>query len=91
MTDANFDTNRTVLRRGPLADPRSHEMVLDAYAPDAPPRRDHRLPLRATEQLPGFGHDHHGGNVLRDEGEVYARKLIEAGVHVACVLQQHAS
>ena len=58
VTDANFDTESyRTFAEGPLADPRSHEMVLGCLCPGrAPPRRDHRLPpLRATpEQLAGL-------------------------------------
>ena len=53
------------LRRGPLADPRSHEMVLGCLCPGrAPPRRDHRLPVEGhagTARRASPGHDHHGG------------------------------
>jgi acetyl esterase len=62
----------------------------DHYAPDTDDRR-HRYaaPLQATvEQLRGLPPTliQTGENdVLRDEGEAYARRLDEAGVDVACV------
>jgi acetyl esterase len=62
----------------------------DRYAPD-PETRKHRYvaPLQATtEQLRGLPPTliQTGENdVLRDEGEAYARKLDEAGVDVTCV------
>jgi acetyl esterase len=62
----------------------------DHYAPDAETRR-HRYaaPLQATiEQLRGLPPtliQTAENDVLRDEGEAYARKLDEAGVDVTCV------
>jgi acetyl esterase len=62
----------------------------DHYAPDAETRR-HRYaaPLQATiEQLRGLPPtliQTAENDVLRDEGEAYARKLDEAGVEVTCV------
>jgi acetyl esterase len=62
----------------------------DHYAPDADDRR-HRYaaPLRATiEQLRGLPPtliQTAENDVLRDEGEAYARRLDEAGVDVTCV------
>jgi acetyl esterase len=62
----------------------------DHYAPDAETRR-HRYaaPLQATvEQLRGLPAtliQTAENDVLRDEGEAYARKLDEAGVDVTCV------
>jgi acetyl esterase len=62
----------------------------DHYAPDAETRK-HRYvaPLQATiEQLRGLPPtliQTAENDVLRDEGEAYARKLDEAGVDVACV------
>jgi acetyl esterase len=62
----------------------------DHYAPDAETRQ-HRYvaPLKATiEQLRGLPPtliQTAENDVLRDEGEAYARKLDEAGVDVTCV------
>jgi acetyl esterase/lipase len=62
----------------------------DHYAPDADDRR-HRYaaPMRATiEQLRGLPPTlilTAENDVLRDEGEAYARRLDEAGVDVTCV------
>jgi acetyl esterase len=62
----------------------------DHYAPDAETRR-HRYvaPLQATvDQLRGLPPtliQTAANDVLRDEGEAYARKLDEAGVDVTCV------
>jgi acetyl esterase/lipase len=62
----------------------------DHYAPDAEDRK-HRYaaPLHATiEQLRGLPPtliQTAENDVLRDEGEAYARKLDEAGVDVTCV------
>jgi acetyl esterase/lipase len=62
----------------------------DHYAPDAE-TREHRYvaPLKATvEQLRGLPPtliQTAENDVLRDEGEAYARKLDEAGVDVTCV------
>jgi acetyl esterase len=62
----------------------------DHYAPDAEDRR-HRYaaPLQATiEQLRGLPPtliQTAENDVLRDEGEAYARRLDEAGVDVTCV------
>jgi acetyl esterase len=62
----------------------------DHYAPDAETRR-HRYaaPLQATvEQLRGLPAtliQTAENDVLRDEGEAYARKLDQAGVDVTCV------
>jgi acetyl esterase/lipase len=62
----------------------------DHYAPD-PDTRQHRYiaPLRATtEQLRGLPPtliQTAENDVLRDEGEAYARRLDEAGVDVTCI------
>jgi acetyl esterase len=87
-TDAGFDTpSYGQFAGGPFLTRELMEWFWDHYAPDLEARREATAsPLRATaEQLRGLPpalvvtaeHD-----VLRDEGEAYARKLMEAGVEV---------
>jgi acetyl esterase len=62
----------------------------ERYAPDADTRKDRYVaPLRATtEQLRGLPPtliQTAENDVLRDEGEAYARRLDDAGVDVTCV------
>ena len=91
VTDANFDTESyRTFAEGPWLTREAMKWFWDAYAPDARRRGEITAsPLRATpEQLAGLPPAMiitAENDVLRDEGEAYARKLIEAGVHVACV------
>jgi acetyl esterase/lipase len=91
VTDASLDT--TTYQRyvdGPWATREAMRWFWDSYLPDQARRAEITAsPLRATaEQLRGLPpaliingeHD-----VLRDEGEAYARKLSEAGVPVTQV------
>lgn len=91
IVDAGFDTpSYKDCAAGPLLTPHVMKWYWSQYAPDAPTRlQAMAAPLRATaEQLKGLPTalvitaDH---DVLRDEGEAYARKLMDAGVEVvAC-------
>lgn len=91
VTDANFDTESyRTFAEGPWLTREAMKWFWDAYAPDARRRGEITAsPLRARpEQLAGLPPAMiitAENDVLRDEGEAYARKLIEAGVHVACV------
>ena len=91
VTDAHFDTESyRTFAEGPWLTREAMKWFWDAYAPDARRRGEITAsPLRATpEQLAGLPPAMiitAENDVLRDEGEAYARKLIEAGVHVACV------
>ncbi len=86
VTDANFDTpSYHEFASGYLLDRDTMEMFWDNYLPDAKARQEPTAsPLQASvDQLKGLPpalvitaeHD-----VLRDEGEAYAHKLMEAGV-----------
>jgi acetyl esterase len=91
VTDANFDTpsyheyeNGYFLTKGMM------QWFWDAYSPDLARRREiYASPLQATVQqlvgLPPALIQTAGNDVLRDEGEAYARKLDEAGVDVIAV------
>lgn len=91
VTDANFDTESYHdFADGPWLTREAMKWFWDAYAPDARRRGEPTAsPLRATtEQLAGLPPAMiitAENDVLRDEGEAYARRLIDAGVHVACV------
>jgi acetyl esterase len=91
VTDAGFDTpsyNR--FADGPWLTRRAMEWFWDAYLPDPAARKQPTAaPLNASlEQLAGLPEalvivDEN--DVLRDEGEAYARKLSDAGVRVTSV------
>jgi len=91
VTDANFDTaSYQEFANGPWLTRPAMAWFWDAYAPKASDRKKITAsPLQAsTEQLAGLPPaliivDEN--DVLRDEGEAYARKLIEAGVEVTAL------
>jgi len=88
VTDANFDTaSYNEFANGPWLTKAAMQWFWDAYAPKAEDRKKITAsPLRATtEELQGLPPaliivDEN--DVLRDEGEAYARRLIQAGVKV---------
>jgi acetyl esterase len=91
VTDANLDTASYLeFANGPWLTRPAMAWFWDAYAPTAADRKKITAsPLQATiEQLAGLPPaliivDEN--DVLRDEGEAYARKLITAGVEVTAV------
>jgi acetyl esterase len=88
VTDANFeDGSYQEFASGPWLTKPAMEWFWNAYAPNAEDRRKITAsPLRATiddlKGLPPALVITDENDVLRDEGEAYARKLIHAGVRV---------
>jgi len=91
VTDANFDTGSyNQFAEGHFLSRNMMKWFWDNYTTDAKQRAEiYASPLRATtEQLKGLPPaliETAGADVLRDEGEAYARKLDEAGVAVTAV------
>ncbi|WP_311968864.1 alpha/beta hydrolase [Pseudomonas baltica] len=91
VTDANFDTGSyQQFAEGHFLTKNMMTWFWDNYTTDAAQRAEiHASPLRATvEQLKGLPPalvQTAGLDVLRDEGEAYARKLDAAGVDVTAV------
>jgi len=91
VTDAAQDTASYVeFAEGPFLLAKSMAWFWDAYLPDLSKREEITAsPLRATladlEGLPEAFVVVDENDVLRDEGEAYARKLIEAGVRTTTV------
>ena len=91
VTDAEFDTpSYSRFADGPWLTKRAMEWFWEAYLPDAAVRKQPTAtPLNASlDQLAGLPEaliivDEN--DVLRDEGEAYARKLTDAGVRVTSV------
>jgi acetyl esterase len=91
VTDSAFDTSSyTHFADGPWLTKRAMEWFWDAYLPDPAARKQPTAtPLNASlDQLAGLPEalvvvDEN--DVLRDEGEAYARKLSDAGVRVTSV------
>ncbi len=91
VTDADFDTGSYhEFADGPWLTREAMKWFWDAYLPDPERRLDpHASPVRASlDQLSGqppalIVTDEN--DVLRDEGEAYARRLAEAGVDVTAV------
>jgi acetyl esterase len=91
VTDAGFDTPSYIqFADGPWLTGRAMEWFWDAYLPDPAARKQPTAtPLNASlDQLMGLPEalvivDEN--DVLRDEGEAYARKLSDAGVRVTSV------
>jgi acetyl esterase len=91
VTDAGFDTpSYAQFADGPWLTKRAMEWFWDAYLPDPDARKQPTAtPLNASlDQLAGLPEalvivDEN--DVLRDEGEAYARKLSDAGVRVTSV------
>lgn len=91
VTDANFETGSYgTFADGPWLTRAGMRWFWDAYLPDLPARKQiTATPLNASiDQLRGLPEalvivDEN--DVLRDEGEAYARKLTEAGVRVEAV------
>lgn len=91
VTDARFDTaSYNTFAEGPWLTKKAMQWFWDAYLPDVSARmRPTATPLNARiEQLQGLpqalvavGEN----DVLRDEGEAYARRLSQAGVRVTSV------
>ena len=94
VTDAGMDTESyREFAEGPWLTRASMEWFWDAYCPDATQRCEPTLsPLRASlGQLSGLPPAlviTAEADVLRDEGEAYARKLRQAGVDVTAVRYQ---
>jgi acetyl esterase len=91
VTDSGFDTSSyTHFADGPWLTKRAMEWFWDAYLPDPAARKQPTAtPLNASlDQLAGLPEalvvvDEN--DVLRDEGEAYARKLSDAGVRVTSI------
>lgn len=91
VTDDDFD-NESYLRfqNGPWLSREAMKWFWNAYAPDKADRKKiYVCPLKATEEelknLPEALVITDENDVLRDEGEAYARKLANAGVKVTAV------
>jgi acetyl esterase len=88
VTDANFNTRSYQdFAEGPWLSKASMEWFWNAYAPNLSDRKKHTVcPLLATpdqlHNLPPALIITDENDVLRDEGEAYAHKLIQAGVEV---------
>lgn len=91
VTDAAMDTDSYLeFAEGPFLLAKSMAWFWDAYLPDESRRSEITAsPLRATlEELAGLPEAFvivDENDVLRDEGEAYARRLIEAGVRTTTV------
>jgi acetyl esterase len=91
VTDSSFDTpSYTQFADGPWLTKRAMEWFWDAYLPDPAARKQPTAtPLNASlDQLAGLPEAlviTDENDVLRDEGEAYARKLSDAGVRVTAV------
>jgi len=91
VTDANFNTGTyQQYAEGPWLTKAAMQWFWDAYAPDEAMRQQITAsPLRASTQelagLPPAVVIVDENDVLRDEGEAYAHKLIAAGVEVTAV------
>lgn len=91
VTDANFDTGSyNQFAEGHFLTRNMMKWFWDNYTTDANQRTEiYASPLRATtDQLKGLPPaliQTAGADVLRDEGEAYARKLDQAGVPVTAV------
>jgi acetyl esterase len=91
VTDASFETvSYNTFANGPWLTKRAMQWFWDAYLPDVSARKQPTAtPLNATLQqlngLPAALVAVDENDVLRDEGEAYARKLTEAGVRVTSV------
>jgi acetyl esterase/lipase len=91
VTDAGQDTESYLeFADGPLLTAKAMAWFWDAYAPDMAMRMEITAsPLRAEPaQLAGLPEAFlivDENDVLRDEGEAYARKLLQAGVRTTCV------
>lgn len=89
VTDAGFNTpSYKIFADGPWLTERAMRWFWDAYAPNIADRaKPTASPLRATlDQLRGLPPAlviTDENDVLRDEGEAYAHKLMQAGVQVA--------
>ena len=90
VTDANFETaSYNQYAEGHFLTRNMMKWFWDNYTTDAKQRAEiYASPLRATDQLKGLPPaliQTAGADVLRDEGEAYARKLDQAGVPVTAV------
>jgi len=91
VTDANFETDSyNQFAEGHFLSKNMMKWFWDNYTTDANQRNEiYASPLRATtaqlKGLPPALVQTAGADVLRDEGEAYARKLDEAGVPVTSV------
>lgn len=91
VTDANFETaSYNQYAEGHFLTKNMMKWFWDNYTTDAKQRAEiYASPLRATtaqlKGLPPAMVQTAGADVLRDEGEAYARKLDEAGVSVTAV------
>lgn len=92
VTDANFDTPSYLdFAEGYFLERKGMMWFWDNYAPDPESRQDALVsPLRASrEELSGLPETliiTGGWDVLRDEGQAYARRLMEAGVQTTATL-----
>jgi len=91
VTSADFDTpSYTQFAEGPWLTKRAMEWFWEAYLPDPATRKEPTAtPLNASldqlESLPEALVIVDENDVLRDEGEAYARQLSDAGVRVTSV------